>query len=204
MASHAIWMVTLTICLAAIILSAAAGLPTVHTFVAALIGLAIAGMGIADNWSQRKNDASENQIAASTARHMGLVWIWGCLSLFATYYFILSWKEWLVFTLAFAAVGVLCLLFAAALDRDEAQGRTDPTIQKLAKYLSIGQLIGMVIAMVGLIVDGKWPVTVESNPGWADWAANNIFFFGAMSIALLTANALYSKHQKDKLQTQNA
>ncbi|MEQ8822885.1 MAG: hypothetical protein RIC14_00775 [Filomicrobium sp.] len=203
MASLAIWMITLTISLAAIILSAAGGQDAVHTAAAALIGLAIAAMAVAENWKQRKAGASENVISASTARQMGLVWVWGALSLFVTYFFILSWKEWLVFTGAFAAVGILCLLFAAALDNDEKKGRTDPTMLNLAWYLSIGQIIGMVLAMVGLVIDGKFPVTTEANIGWQDWAANNIFFFGALSIAIITANALYTRKQAETADQQN-
>lgn len=201
MASLAIWMTTLTICLAAIILSAAAGHPTLHTAVAALIGLCIAGMAVGENWMQRKAGTSENTVAATTARHMGLVWIWGALALFVTYYFILSWKEWLVFTGAFAVVGILCLMFAATLDRDEQAGRSDATILNLAKFLSVGQLIGMGLAMVGLILDGKIPVTVKETVGWQDWAANNIFFFGALSIAIITANALYTKSKRKMFTT---
>lgn len=197
MASIAIWITTLTICLAAIILSGAAGLPTLHTVVAALIGLCIAGMAVGENWQQRKAGVSENTVAATTARHMGLVWVWGALSLFVTYFFILSWKEWLVFTLVFAVVGILCLFFAATLDRDERAGRKDETILNLAKYLSIGQLIGMCLTMVGLVLDGKFPITVKETVGWQDWAANNIFFFGAFSIAIITANALYTKSKRN-------
>ncbi len=198
MGSLAIWIISLAVGLAIMVLSGAAGDVTLHTVAAALIALAIAGVAVAENWQQRKAGVSENVVAASTARNMGLVWTWGALSLFVTYFFIISWKEWLVFTAAFAVVGVLCLFFAATLDRDEAAGRADDTIQKLAKYLSIGQLVGMVIAMVGLTIDGKFPVSKESNPGWEDWAANNIFFFGALSVAIITANALYTKHQSEK------
>ena len=68
MASLAIWMTILTICLAAIILSGAAGQPVLHTSVAALIGLCIAGMAVGENWHQRKKGVSENTIAATTAR----------------------------------------------------------------------------------------------------------------------------------------
>ena len=44
----------------------------------------------------------------------------------------------------------------------------------------IGQVAGMVIVMVGLLVDGKMTRFAKARPGWEDWAANNIFFFGAM------------------------
>ncbi|MCH9808142.1 MAG: hypothetical protein K0U74_10440 [Alphaproteobacteria bacterium] len=198
MASLVIWMITLTISLAAIILSAAAGQPNIHTAVAALIGLSIAGMAVGENRQQRKAGVQENIVAATTARAMGLVWVWGALSLFVTYYFILSWKEWLVFTGVFALVGILCMFFAATLERDAESGRKDETMLNLAKYLSIGQWVGMLIAMLGLIIDGKFPVTVGKNIGWQDWAANNIFFFGALSIAIITANALWTKHKNEQ------
>ena len=204
MGSLAIWLTTLAVGLAIMVLAGATGDLTLHTVAAALVSLAIAGVAIADNWQQRKAGASENVIAASSARNMGLVWVWGALSLFVTYYFIITWKEWLVFTAAFAVVGVLCLFFASTLDRDEAAGRDDEAIQKLAKYLSIGQLVGMVIAMIGLVVDGKFPVSKQANAGWQDWAANNIFFFGALAVAIITANALYTKHQSEKSRTQGA
>lgn len=203
MASLAIWMTTLTICLAAIILSAAAGLPIIHTTVAALISLTIAAMAVVENWHQRKAGVSENIVAGSTARYMGLVWAWGALGLFATYNFILVWREWLFFTVGFAVIGIVCLLFAAALDRDEKAGRQDATMLNLAKYLSIGQLIGMAIAMIGLVLDGKFPVTVTKNFANQDWAANNMFFFGALGIAIITANALYTKYQRERFNEQN-
>lgn len=204
MGSLAIWMISLAVGLAIMVVVGATGDLTLHTAAAAVVSLAIAGVAVAENWQQRKTGASENVVAASTARNMGLVWVWGALSLFVTYYFIISWKEWLVFTAAFAVVGVLCLFFAAMLDRDEAAGRADEAIQKLAKYLSIGQLVGMVIAMIGLAVDGKFPVSKQANPGWQDWAANNIFFFGALAVAIITANALYTKNQSEKAGAQGA
>ncbi len=204
MASLAIWMITLSISLAAIILSAAAGIPSVHTAFAGLIGLTIAAMAVVDNLQRRKAGTEESLVAASTARYMGLVWTWGALSLFVTYYFILSWKEWMVFTGIFAVIGILCMFFAATLEKDAEAGRKDETMLNLAKYLSIGQLVGMLIATVGLVIDGKFPVTVKSNIGWQDWAANNIFFFGALSIAIITANALWTKYQKENVAGHNA
>ena len=204
MGSLAIWMISLAVGLAIMVVAGAAGDVTLHTVAAALVSLAIAGVAVVENWQQRKAGASENVVAASTARNMGLVWGWGALSLFVPYYFIISWKEWLVFTAAFAVVGVLCLFFAAMLDRDEAAGRADEAVQKLAKYLSIGQLVGMVIAMIGLVIDGKFPVSKQANPGWQDWAANNIFFFGALAVAIITANALYTKNQSEKANAQGA
>ena len=56
----------------------------------------------------------------------------------------------------------------------------------LARYLTIGQLAGMVIAMVGLVADAKMP-RASRKP---DWAASAIFFFGAAALATISADAL--------------
>jgi hypothetical protein len=44
----------------------------------------------------------------------------------------------------------------------------------------------MIIAMVGLVLDDKMPRSHEKP----DWAASTIFFFGAASLAVISANAL--------------
>jgi hypothetical protein len=56
----------------------------------------------------------------------------------------------------------------------------------------------MGIAALGLIIDGKFPVTVSKHIEWQDWAANNIFFFGALALAAITANALYTSRRGAK------
>lgn len=204
MTSRVIWIVTLTIGLAAVLWSAAAVKADIHTVSAALIAAVVAAAAILENRSLYRQSASKHRIAASTARYMGLVWTWGALALFATYvpmFDILHWKEWLVFTLAFAAVAFLCLAFAAIIANDEKRDNSDPTMLTLAHYLSVGQLAGMGVAAIGLIIDGKFPVTVKTNLQWQDWAANNIFFFGALSLAAITANALYMSRRGGKAET---
>lgn len=204
MTSRVIWIVTLTIGLAAVLWSAAAVMPVVHTLMAALVAVTVASAGILENRGLYRQAASKHRIAASTARYMGLVWTWGALALFATYvpmFDILHWKEWLVFTLAFAAVAFLCLAFAVVIANDEKRDSGDSTMLTLAHYLSVGQLVGMGIAAIGLIIDGKFPVTVKTNLQWQDWAANNIFFFGALSLAAITANALYMSRRGGNAET---
>jgi predicted membrane channel-forming protein YqfA (hemolysin III family) len=50
----------------------------------------------------------------------------------------------------------------------------------------MGQLIGMIIAMIGLILDDKMP----RDPQQPDWAASAIFFFGAAALAAISMSAL--------------
>jgi hypothetical protein len=199
MASFAIWLTTLAVCLAAVVLAVSARQPPLHASTAAVVIFIMAITAAAENWRQRRAGASENVVAGTSARQMGLVWIWGALALLLTYFLFLKWREWLVFSGGFALIGILCLLFAAMLDRDERAGRRDPTMLNLAKNLSIGQLVGCLIAMIGLVIDGKFPVTVSQNPVNQDWAANNIFFFGALGVAIITANALYTKYRRKQL-----
>jgi hypothetical protein len=103
-----------------------------------------------------------------------------------TYVFVLSWSEWWQYVLGAGIVAALCLFFTAMLSRDAAAGREDQAMLKLARYLTLGQLVGMIVAMVGLVLDDKMP----RNPDKPDWAASSIFFFGAASLAIISLNAL--------------
>lgn len=194
MASLFIWMLGISLGIAILVISAALGQPLLHMAAAAIIGLVIALVAIKENRDLHAAGASTPTIAASTARHMGFVWVWGALSLLVTYYFILKWHEWFHFFLAFAVAGALCLFIAGTLERDAVAGREDPTMMKIARYLTIGQLVGMVITVLGLLIDGK--MTRYLTPRFTDWAANNIFFFGAIALAALSANSLMTSKSK--------
>jgi len=204
MTSRATWVISLTIGLAAILWSAAEVAPAWHTLASALVAALIAVAAVIDNRGLYRRGASKHQIASSTAGYMALVWTWGAIGLLATYvplFDILRWKEWLVFTLVFAGVAGLCLAFTVIIATDGKRNSTDPTMLTLAHYLSVGQLAGMVIAAIGLVVDGKIPATVKKSIEWQDWAANNIFFFGALALAAISANALYMTRHERKAET---
>lgn len=194
MAAMFIWMLGIALGIVILVLSAATAQPLLHMAAAALISIVIALVAIRENRQLHATGASTPTIAASTARHMGFVWVWGALSLLVTYFFILRWHEWFHFFLGFAVAGALCLFIAGTLDRDGASGREDPTMMKIARYLTIAQLVGMVITVIGLIVDGK--MTRYQTPRFTDWAANNIFFFGAIALAAMSANSLMTSKSK--------
>ena len=122
---------------------------------------------------------------------MGLVWAWAALSMLLTYRFVLSWHEWWQYVLAAGVVAALCLYFASMMSKDAAAGRQDDAILNIARYLTIGQLAGMVIAMVGMIIDDKMP----RDPREPDWAANAMFFFGAAALAAISAYALWGRRR---------
>lgn len=190
MASMIIWFALLTLSLCAMIIAAGAGLPVVHMLMAALISVGIALVGIMENQKLRSEGASKNLIAAATARNMGFIFVWGALVIAVTYVFILRWHEWWHFMAAFAIAGALCLFYSNALIRDDNAGKTDATMLNFGRTLTWVQLVGMIIAMVGMLVDGKMQRYID--PKYQDWAAQNVFFFGAAGLAILSAYALWA------------
>ncbi|MEO1207415.1 MAG: hypothetical protein AAFV45_13905 [Pseudomonadota bacterium] len=199
-ASLFIWMVTIAVSVSTVVIAAAARATEYHAYATGIVSLAIALIAIFEHRQLRAKDASERAIAASTARNMGFVWTWAALSLFATYqpmFEILRWPEWGAFTLAAVALAALCLVFAGVLQREADSGSDDDTFLNLARYLSIGQLVGMFLAIIGLALDGKFPAPVKPNMDWQDWAANNVFFFGAFALLIITANALLSERRSN-------
>ncbi len=182
------WIAALAIGLLAIILSAAAERPGLHLALATLVCLGFVVLAIWDFQRLLANSANLPALASATARDMGFVWAWAALGMLFTYVFILSWHEWWQYVLAAGVVAALCFFFSASMSRDADSDREDETMLKLARYLTIGQLVGMLITMIGLIVDNKMP----RDPQQPDWAANNIFFLGAAALALISANALRS------------
>ena len=160
-----------------------------HMAIAAAAAIGVAVAAVRENLALRRSGAAKSAIASSTARHMGLIWVWGALALVVIYATgVLVWREWWQFFLAFAVGAGLCLYFAAALDKDARAGREDETMLRLGRYLAIVQLAGMVIAVLGLLIDGK--MSRFLTPRYTDWAANNVFFFGALAVGVISANAL--------------
>jgi len=183
-------MLTLTVSLSAIVISAAAGKPEILMAMTGIVSLVMAIMGLREDHALRAKGASRSEIGASNARYMGLVWVWAAIGLLMTYFFLPTvWREWWHFFLALVLVGVLCLFFATAMQRDADKGSTDDTMLKLGRLLTYGQLAGMLAVVAGLLID---PNKRFLDVQFPDWAANNIFFFGAIALAAISANAILS------------
>lgn len=197
------WMLSIAVSVAALVVTAAlkstSGVQMAYTHMAitAAVSIAFALVYIRETEVLRSAGAKEGEVAANTSRFMGLIWCWGALALIITYGTgILHWKEWWHFFGAFFLASGLCLFLSATLKKDVREGRQDATLLSIGRYLAIGQLVGMVITMIGLIVDGK--MTRFMVPRHTDWAANNVFFFGALAIAIVSAYALISKHNAQR------
>lgn len=188
MSSLTAWMISLTLGLCAVIVTAGAGQPTLNLIATGLVSAAFASMAIRENRSLIAERAGKSAIAASTARYIGLVWTWGALALLVIYFLVFEnrWPEWWQFFMSFATAAVGCIIFANMLGRDDAEGREDESIMKLGRLLIKLQLIGMAVGVISLVLDGKFPRSVTNS----DWAACNIFFFGGIAVAAICANAL--------------
>jgi hypothetical protein len=160
-----------------------------HMAIAAVVSLVFAVMAIRECRSMLGTGAAPFEVAGANARSMGIVWAWGALTLVITYGTgLLAWKEWWHFFIAFAVAAALCLLFYATLKRTARSGQQDETTLRWSRYLAMVQLIGMIVVMLGLLIDGK--MVRFLNPRYTDWAANNVFFFGALALALISGHAL--------------
>ncbi len=181
-----LWVAILAVAVAVVVWGAAVEKPELQLALSAFSALGFAAFAALMRGRLVASGASQTAISSASATAMATVWAWAFLSLFLTYVFILSWHEWWQYVLAAGAIAVLCLGFSAMLARDAAAGREDATMLTLARYLTWGQLVGMIIAMIGLILDDKMP----RDPKEPDWAANTIFFFGAAALAAISAIGL--------------
>jgi hypothetical protein len=184
-----LWIISLIIGTAIVYYGADSGQQYLHMGLTALVCAGYAVLGIWERSRAVAAGADEPAVAAVTSSSMGLVWVWAGLSMLVTYTLALYWHEWWQYVLAGIGVGALCLAFAQMMRKDSAAGRRDETLLKIARYLTIGQFVGMVIAMIGMVVDSKMPRDMREP----DWAANGLFFFGAAALAVLSANALWGQ-----------
>ena len=177
-------------------------MPLVHMMTSAFIALLVAGVAYGHNKRATAAGADLHSVAAMNALYMALIWGWGALALVVFYNYVLIWEEWWQFFAIALALSALCLIFSVLLNRDDGRDKAGGSIAgspvsdgliKLSRYLAMGQLAGMILAMAGLLIDGK--MIRYLTPRYTDWAANNVFFFGALALAIISFTALRS-HQK--------
>ena len=181
-------MLSLTLGLCAIIVTAGAQQPFLNLLATGLVSAAFASFAIREHKLLADEGGSKSAIAGSTARYIGLVWTWGALGLLVIYALVFEnrWPEWWQFFLSFTTAAVGSIIFANMLGRDDEAGREDEAVMKLGRLLVKLQLIGMAVAIISLLLEGKFP----RDTAHPDWAACNIFFFGGIAIAAICANAL--------------
>lgn len=194
-----VWTMALAIGIAVQAIAAATPSVEVHALISAMIALVIAVLAVRENENAIATDADVYALSATNAHYMGTIWSYAAVTIVLTYGLVLQWKEWWHFVVPFSAAAILCLCFANLLTKG-AGNSTAERILKISRMLAIVQLVGAIAAMAGLTLDGKLPflpslpslIEGHVRVGAKDWAANNVFFFSAAALAVISAVALRS------------
>ena len=157
--------------------------PLGYAALAALAAAVIAVLAVVQLRQLDQESAPRARIASIAARNVSFVWIFGAMVLFLVYGFALKWREWLIFGFAMMIVGALTYGLAMMFAKDADHGKSDAAMLGFGRTLNIVQIAGMVIAMVGLLIDGKMAVALAASR--SDWAANSTFFAGAAAIVVI-------------------
>jgi hypothetical protein len=186
------WTLGIGASVAALVLVAALKLQNpnlayVHMAIAACVSIVIAIAGLRE-LRQPGTAANPELLASVGARQLGLIWTWGALALIVTYAFVLQWREWWHFSLVFVALAGACLFLSATLRKDAESGADDDTMFKLARIWIRTHFGAAIITVIGLVIDGKMVRFLV--PRHQDWAAQNIFFFGAVALGVISWHTL--------------
>ena len=186
------WTLGIGASVAALVLVAAlklqnADLAYVHMAIAACVSIFMALAAVRE-LRQPELAANPELLASAGSRYLGVIWTWGALALIVTYAFVLQWREWWHFSLVFIALAGACLFLAATLRKDAESGADDDTMFKLARILIRVHFGAAILTVIGLLADGKMVRFLV--PRHQDWAAQNIFFFGAIALGIISWNTL--------------
>ena len=195
MSGTILWMLGIGASVAALVLTAAQQHYYIHMVIAASVAVMVALTAFVESRAAVLAGKSSIGLQASAnLRHIGLVWTWAALILFVTYSFdILQWRDWWQFFLATLAFAGLSLFLSATLQKDAVAGSADDTMFRISRGYAMAILVAMPIVMIGLLQQGKmWRFlsVAGQQPGSQDWAASNVFFFGAMAMAAVAWNTL--------------
>ena len=200
MSSMIIWVLGIGVSTALLLLIAAKLNFWAHMTIAALVAILVALSAFVESRATLHGGKADiGRQASSNLRHMGLVWTWAALATVVTYSFnILQWREWWHFFLAMLAFAGLSLFLSATLQKDADAKTEDDTMFKIARGYAIATLVAAPLVMLGLLQQGKmWRFFTEAGqrPGSQDWAASNIYFFGALALAAIAYNAVVGLRQ---------
>ena len=182
----AIWTATFAIGLSLLAIAAGAKAYVLHLAVAALISLGIAGLMLRENTRAVGSEPELMALSSRNARYMAAIWTWGAAAMLMQYTTILVWEEWWRFVIGFIVAALACLLFGHFFTSSVGDPKRSQRYLTIAWWLAVVQLIGMCATVVGLIVDGKMDF------GYVDWAGNNVFFCGALALAVMSAVSLWT------------
>lgn len=188
-----VWILTLAVAMSVQAITAAMPSIWLHTLISAMISLVIAVLAVRENEKPVASDTEAFALAATNAHYLGIVWSWAAVTIALTYGLVLQWPQWWQFVVPFGAAAILCLCFANLMTKG-AENTTPERALKISRFLAIVQMVGALAAIVGLILGGKLPFLSGTPSAQAprEWAAHDVFFFGAMALSVIGFVALRS------------
>jgi uncharacterized membrane protein YesL len=197
--STIIWIAAIAIASSLLIITAGLGAVGLNALVAALISLTIAVLAVRENEKIISSDADAHALASLNARYMAVTWGWAAVAVAFVYMSAITWPEWWHFCVGFCAAALLCLCFSNLLTSEGASQVSGDKVLRLSRLLALVQLVACVLALIGMVIDGKVPfldmpslIEGKSRLGEPYWAAHNIFFFGALALAAISIVSLLS------------
>ena len=185
-----LWMLSIAISVALLVISAAMGadvpqMANGHLFVAGLISTVMALLAISETRRLIRDRQPQMVIAGSLMRFMGLVWAWAALVISITYGTgILEWSEWPKYFVGSMLLSGLCLFVSRMMIEHSADGE-DETMLTISRYIASATLL------VSVISAGVFGVTrMNGLAEQGAWAANHVFMFGAQALAAISAYLL--------------
>ena len=187
------WLiVALCLSVAVIVLGAGRGAQMLVGAAAGLFALVVLVVGLRGNQPLWSGEQATDQTAVEAARFnawlMAIAFVWGAIAMFAVYTLSgLRWQHGWQYGAGMALFGAFAYVFGLLLDR-AGPGAQRPLLLR-GLQLTLLQGIAAVAGLVFLIGSGKLE-TVRP-----DWAANQIFLFGGLTIVGLSAIAVVTQRK---------
>lgn len=188
-----VWIMALAISISVHAITAAMPAVELHALISAMITLVIAVLAVRENERALMVGVDAFQLASTNAHYMAIVWAWAGLTITLTYASVMHWPDWWHYAMPIGGAALLYLCFANLMVKG-TEGTTAARGLKIARFLAIVQLVGALAVIVGSIASGKLAFASSHTVATLarDWAANDIFFFGATALAVISAVAIKS------------
>ena len=190
------WLVlALVISVVFMIAGVGRGLPLLTGAAAAAFGVSVIGVGLGINkplWGLEPVRITEHAAPVAAQRNaklMALAYAWGAAAMAGVYTLGgLRWYHAWQYGAGMALLGVVALGYGLAIGRAQ-----EPSSKRMlllgGLQLTLVQAVATAGAVLYLLISGKLMTT---RP---DWAANQIFLFGGLAIAALSAMAAYTQRK---------
>lgn len=188
-------LMALVVSVLVMVLAAARDARILFALAAALFAVQMIFATLRINWPLLRDESaqSEKNIAlVSAVRNSvlaGLAYAWGATAMLTVYSMSgLSWRHWWQYGGAMALIAAGIFIYTSRLCATDSKLRS-PRALTYVTGLAALQGLGMIAALAYLLFSGK--LTAPKS----DWAANDIFFAGSATLALLSLISVLS-HRK--------